>query len=73
MVTVSGLLTGQDLLDAALAAMNNYDTVVLPPNCLNRDELFLDDMSLSQFRERLAKRVVVGDYDLADTLKEAFQ
>lgn len=74
MVTVSGLLTGRDLLDVALAKKRSFDTLVLPPNCVSRGELFLDDMALSQFRDRCArKKVLVGDYDLAETLKEAFR
>ncbi len=71
-VTVSGLLTGQDLLRAARKAGSYCDTVVLPPNCLNDDNLFLDNMSLTQFRQTLEKEVVVGRYDLAATIREVF-
>jgi putative radical SAM enzyme (TIGR03279 family) len=71
-VTVSGLLTGQDLLRAAREAGNSPDTVVLPPNCLNEDNLFLDNMSLTQFRQTLEREVVVGSYDLARTIREVF-
>lgn len=71
-VTVSGLLTGQDLLEAAREAGRDSDTVVLPPNCLNDDNLFLDNMSLTQFRQTLEKEVVVGRYDLAATIREVF-
>ncbi len=71
-VTVSGLLTGQDLLAEALAMANEYDVLVLPPNCLNTDDLLLDDMSLSQFRTSLGKPVVVGRYNLAESIREAF-
>jgi putative radical SAM enzyme (TIGR03279 family) len=73
MVTVSGLLTGQDLLRESRKRINEYDIVVLPPNCLNNDNLFLDNLSLEQFRAALAKPVVVGQYDLAATIRESFQ
>ena len=71
-VTVSGLLTGQDLLEAARKRDRDCDVVVLPPNCLNRDDLFLDNLSLEQFRRSLSKTVVVGSYDLSRTVKEVF-
>ncbi len=72
-VTVSGLLAGQDLLEAAQARAGQCDVVVLPPNCLNSDRLFLDDMSLEQFQDRLQRPVVVGHYDLVQTFRDAFQ
>ena len=70
MVTVSGLLTGQDLLREARKNVKDFDALVLPPNCLNNDDLFLDNMSLGQFKTALQKEVVVGQYNLAETLKE---
>jgi putative radical SAM enzyme (TIGR03279 family) len=71
-VTVSGLLTGQDLLREARTRVDEFDRVVLPPNCLNADDLFLDNLSLSQFANALGKPVLVGQYNLAATVKEAF-
>ena len=70
-VTVAGLLTGQDLLPAARQANPHYDILVLPPNCLNSDELFLDDMSLEHFRNEIDKPVIKGRYNLVDTIEEA--
>ena len=69
-VTVSGLLTGQDLLRHARMKIDEFDAVILPPNCLNGDDLFLDNLSLDQFRTALGKEVVVGQYNLAETLRE---
>ena len=71
-VTVTGLLTGQDRWRQAKAEIDDFDTVVLPPNCLNEDDLFLDNLSLDQFRRTLGKEVVVGTYNLADTLREVY-
>lgn len=70
-VTVSGLLTGRDLLRAALSERANFDVAVLPPNCLNRDDLFLDDMSRQEFTTRLKKKVIVGQYNLVNSMIEA--
>lgn len=72
MVTVSGLLTGQDLLRMARTQVDKYDAVVLPPNCLNNDDLFLDNLSLEQFKRAFGKEVFVGRYNMADTVKEVF-
>ncbi|MDF1543611.1 MAG: DUF512 domain-containing protein [bacterium] len=72
-VTVSGLLTGQDLLREARKRQDEFDIVVLPPNCLNNDDLFLDNLTLDQFSAALGKPVAIGQYDLAATLKEVFQ
>lgn len=69
-VTVSGLLTGQDLLDAARDHAPHTDVMLLPPNCLNQDNLFLDDMSYYDFVNRLSCRVHRGTYNLVDTLRE---
>ena len=44
-VTVSGLLAGQDIV-RSLQDRNLGDMVYLPPNVLNDDGLFLDDMTL---------------------------
>jgi putative radical SAM enzyme (TIGR03279 family) len=72
-VTVSGLLTGQDLLREARKRIDEYDELVLPPNCLNFDDLFLDNMSLAQFQGVLKKPVHVGQYDMVATVRDVFQ
>ena len=72
-VTASGLLTGQDLLRAARDFGRQCDVVVLPPNCLNPDNLFLDNLPLDRFRQTLEKEVVIGRYDLAATVREVFR
>jgi putative radical SAM enzyme (TIGR03279 family) len=71
LVTVSGLLTGRDLLNAARRLRKKYDSVLIPPNCLNRDGLFLDGLSLSQFNKDVALNVIAGSYSLVDTLRKA--
>jgi putative radical SAM enzyme (TIGR03279 family) len=73
MVTVSGLLTGRDILAVAQRARREFDIAVLPPNCVNHEGLFLDDMSLDEFRGRLKRPVIVGQYSLFDTVREALR
>ncbi len=70
-VTVSGLLTGQDLLRHARQHESKFDLLILPPNCTNDEDLFLDNLTLTQFRQALKKPVVIGHYNLADTIREA--
>ena len=61
-ITVSGLLTGGDI-GRALAGTQKNEIVVLPPNCLNNDGVFLDDMEPGDLAESLGTEVIVGDYD----------
>lgn len=68
-ITVSGLLTGKDLMNKAREIQSEYDIICLPPNCLNDDNLFLDDMTLERFRKSLKVRVMVGSYSIIDTLR----
>jgi len=51
-ITVSGLLTGRDILHA-LKDEEVGDRVYLPPNVLNDDGLLLDDMNLSALSKRI--------------------
>jgi len=69
-VTVSGLLTGHDLLNAVKKIRDGYDIVLLPPNCLNNDDLFLDDLSMKQFRIKTGIESKISSYNIYDTLKE---
>jgi putative radical SAM enzyme (TIGR03279 family) len=67
-VTVSGLLTGRDLLGEIKGLPKKYNAVILPPNCLNSDGLFLDDMSLESLRRKAGFDVQVGKYSMIDTI-----
>jgi len=71
-VTVSGLLTGKDMLDVIHKNIDSYDKFVIPPDCLNSDALFLDNMSYNDFCEQAKREVIIGDYDVAQTIREAF-
>jgi len=58
-VSVSGLLSGVDILHAALTRGRPRGCLVIPPNALNHDGLFLDDMTPAQLEEPLGIPVVV--------------
>jgi len=63
-VTVTGLLTGADCIAALKRSAADY--VLLPPNCLNIDELFLDDVTLNDFTARVGRPVFTGTYMISD-------
>lgn len=66
-ITVSGLLTGQDILRRLEGGA--WDLVLLPPNCVNGEGLTLDDLTLSELQRRAGFPIAVGQYDLVLTLK----
>jgi putative radical SAM enzyme (TIGR03279 family) len=67
-VTVSGLLSGRDIL-VQLSDAGEYDAVILPPNVLNDNDVTIDDVGVSHMADNLGVPVVVGDYDLSQTIK----
>ena len=64
-ITVSGLLTGQDIL-RALKDREVGDRVYLPPNVLNDDGLLLDEMTLSGLSERVGAPVELFPENVMD-------
>ena len=72
-ITVSGLLTGGDISDAVLAERekgNGPDVVILTANMLKADEdIFLDDMTLDQFKEKVGIPVIVAECEGSGVLK----
>jgi putative radical SAM enzyme (TIGR03279 family) len=58
-VTVSGLLVGADI-EGALRSAGPFDRVLLPPNCLKEEELFLDDRTRSDLEKTLGVPVQIG-------------
>ena len=70
-VTVAGLTTGGDLTEQ-LSGQNLGERVLIPRAMLKADEdVFLDDMTLEQVREKLKVPVIpVGEepYELIDAI-----
>jgi len=59
-VTVSGLLCGSDIIRAVCSTIESA-TLLLPPNCVNNDDLFLDDMTIVEMEQQLNCKVVIVD------------
>ncbi|MBP5414505.1 MAG: DUF512 domain-containing protein [Lachnospiraceae bacterium] len=73
-ITVTGLLTGQDIV-CALKDLNLGNRVLLSENILKADEaIFLDDMTLKEFKEVLQVEVSIvqsNGYDFVDCILES--
>ncbi|MCZ6633446.1 MAG: DUF512 domain-containing protein [bacterium] len=68
-ITVSGLLTGQDILKAlSKSSLAADERVILPPNCINHDGILLDDLAPKDLSEKLGCSVSVGTYNLVETV-----
>ena len=62
-VTVSGLLTGQDIA-AQLEGKDLGDELLIPANALRaEDEVFLDDMSIKELETRLGVKITPSGED----------
>lgn len=68
-VTVTGLLTGQDIF-AELSKHPLGDIVVLPANTLNFDGIFLDDWTIEMLRDKLERPIEVIDNDFDGLIKK---
>ena len=71
-ITVSGLLTGGDIL-RTLKKSKHGESVMLPPNCLNTDGLFLDDLKPLNLEKELGVKIVTGSYDIVGSLRKTLQ
>jgi putative radical SAM enzyme (TIGR03279 family) len=69
-VTVTGLLTGVDIVETLRKQRKTGDLILLPPNCINQDRLFLDNMTPQDMENRLGRKVIIGSYDLVDTVNK---
>jgi putative radical SAM enzyme (TIGR03279 family) len=67
-VTIAGLLGGNDIL-AALGESEPDDVIVLPAEALNSDDIFIDNVPLSEFEERAAGARVVRGYEITEALR----
>ena len=56
-ITVSGLLTGQDIIDK-LKEQGYHKKILIPQSCLKRDEdIFLDDITLEEMKSQLRAKI----------------
>ncbi len=68
-VTTAGLLPGSAVL-LALLKTGPYDGIMLPREALNDDDLFVDNVSLSEVVSRLEPARVVTGIELTSTISE---
>ena len=72
-ITVSGLVTGQDIIKQ-LTGRELGERIIIPANMLRHGEgVFLDDVTLEQLSGALRRPVIVSEtdgYSLADTIFE---
>jgi len=52
-ITVAGLLTGRDVIKAALGITDGHEAILIPDVVLNEDNIFLDDVTLRDVEEAL--------------------
>ena len=59
-VNCSGLLVGQDIINAIIKSKLEYDYIVLPCSTLKDNEVFLDGITLKEFENKLKKTIVTN-------------
>jgi putative radical SAM enzyme (TIGR03279 family) len=72
-VTVTGLLTGIDIINALKREKKMGDLILFTPNCINQDGLFLDNVTPQEVENELKRKVIIGSYDLVETLNRIFK
>ncbi len=70
-VTTSNLLVGGDIADQFNASGIDADRLILPPDCLNSDGLFLDDETPDSVSQRINLPVQRAEYDFVETVLQA--
>jgi hypothetical protein len=60
-VTVSGLLSGRDIIETVRRSENVSSRLVLPPNSINHDGLLIDNFLPSELRDELQKEILIPE------------
>ena len=68
LVTVAGLLAGRDLL-GAVQDPQPQDLILLPGEALNADDLFIDSLSLEEFRAAVAPARAIPALEITEALR----
>jgi NifB/MoaA-like Fe-S oxidoreductase len=59
-ITVSGLVTGQDLVEQ-LVTYDNFDGIIIPKSMMKRDEdVFLDNLTIKEVSQKLNIPVITS-------------
>ncbi len=68
-ITVSGLITGQDLI-RQVSEYKEFDKVIIPRTMMKADEeVFLDNLSLEEVSKKMNKEIIVSKVDGKDFIK----
>ncbi|MBD3233561.1 MAG: DUF512 domain-containing protein [candidate division Zixibacteria bacterium] len=67
-ITVSGLISGEDIIRDYRDSGLESDLILLPPNCINIDGMTLDNHTPDSISRELNTQTKVGSYDLVTTL-----
>ena len=68
-VTVAGLLGGEDMLRALGSLGAENDVVVIPAEALNADDVFIDSVPYADFETALSPAKVVRGYEITEALR----
>lgn len=72
-VTVSGLLSGNDILNTIYEVKEEYDLFLIPENALRENDLvFLDDVRLDEIREKVNKPIIAVGNSVVDLVTAIF-
>ncbi|MBD3169176.1 MAG: DUF512 domain-containing protein [candidate division Zixibacteria bacterium] len=72
-ITVSGLIGGKDIIEQYKRKELKYDYLLLPPNCVNSDELFLDDYTPKKIAVETGAEVKLGSYSIIDSFLDLIE
>jgi len=68
-VTVAGLLGGQDMLTALGSRGEEGDIIVIPAEALNADNAFIDSVPYADFEATLSPARIVRGYEITEALR----
>jgi hypothetical protein len=68
LVTVAGLLAGRDLL-RAVPDPQPRDLILVPGEALNADDLFIDSLSLEEFRAAVSPARAIPALEITEALR----
>ena len=72
-VTVSGLLAGKDIISSLKQRKDSGQAVILPPDCLNYQGRFLDDLRIMDMEKSIKRKILLGSYNIVNTILKAIK
>jgi putative radical SAM enzyme (TIGR03279 family) len=72
-VSVSGLLSGRDIIEVLKKKRKLGKVIILPPDCVNYQGKFLDDLEIKDIEKSIKRKVLLGSYNMVDTILKAIK